>query len=151
MGRWIGIDYGSRRIGLALGDFNHRIASPAHVLPARRPHPSNAAEIVRWADPHEPCGFVVGMPFNMDGTSGPQADFTQAFVRALRRATRLPVETWDERLTSFQADENLATAGVSTRRGGALRDAFAAQVMLQAFLDARRADESSSLSEPRDV
>lgn len=151
MGRWIGIDYGVRRIGLALGDFNHRLASPAHVLAAHRSPAASAEQVVRWAEGYEPCGFVVGMPFNMDGSTGPQAQLTQTFVHALRRATHLPVETWDERLTSFQADENLAAAGVSTRRAGALRDAFAAQVLLQAFLDARCDDESSSPPEPLDA
>lgn len=139
MGRWIGIDYGTRRIGLAISDPGHRIASPTTTLPAAG-HPGRDADrVLRWAADQEPGGFVVGLPLNMaDGSDSAQTRLTRAFADALGQRGPLPVELWDERLSSFQADQYLDAAGVRPAKRRQLRDALAAQIILQAFLDARR-------------
>lgn len=141
MGRWIGVDYGTRRIGLAVCDPGERIASPAATLDASGTAPNDAQRIIQWAQEYEPTGFVVGLPLNMDGSAGPQSKLSQAVAQQLERQGQLPVHLWDERLTSFQADEYLNVAGVHRSRRKRLRDALAAQVILQAFLDARRSGQ----------
>ncbi len=151
MPRWIGIDYGTRRIGLALADYSARLASPAATIPAAGDARTDARQLLTWATAHEPGGFVVGLPLNMDGTDSRQTRLARDFAAALQALTPLPVELWDERLSSFQADQYLAAAGLTPgktkgrarpsarrRRQRALRDAVAAQVILQSFIDARR-------------
>jgi putative Holliday junction resolvase len=138
MERWIGVDYGRRRIGLALADRGGLIASPAGTL-AGTGSPSDDAELVlRWAADHEAGGVVVGLPLNMDGSDSQQTRVARAFAEQLRSRGTWPVELWDERLSSFQADEHLAAAQLRPARRKALRDTLAAQIILQAFLDARR-------------
>ena len=241
MGRWIGLDYGLRRIGVAIADFRGvLLAFPATTLHATGRPESDAAAVLKWAATQEPGGFVVGLPLNMDGTDSRQTTLTRAFAAELARqggelvrqadqaaarpggelvrqadqaaareegelvrqadqaAARqegdlvrqadhatarqggdlvrqadqatarqggestcpaskpprrqtLPVELWDERLSSFQADEYLEAAGIrpsprerpaQRRRRKERRDALAAQVILQSFLDARRPPSS---------
>lgn len=136
--RWLAIDYGSRRIGLASCDPDEAIASPARVLDATGDPNADAARVCDFADRHEIDALVVGLPLNMDGTVGPQAKRTLAFVEALRARTDRPVETFDERLTSFQADQWLDQLDASPTRRRRLRDALAALAILQSFLAARR-------------
>ena len=138
MGRWIAIDYGTRRIGLAISDGRARIASPAAVLDAAGTASEDAALVLRWTEPHEVGGVVVGLPLNMDGSDSAQTRLSRALADALRARTQLPVELWDERLSSFQAEEHLVAAGVRPPHRRRRRDALAAQVILQSFLDARR-------------
>jgi len=138
LGTWIGIDYGTRRIGLAISDPGGTFASPMETLAASGSLSKDAQAIVRWSEAHEPQGFVIGLPLNMDGTEGPQAAISRRFADALKSQTERPVELWDERLTSFQADQWLAEAEVKKTRRKQLRDALAAQAILQSFLDARR-------------
>ena len=139
MTRWAGIDYGKRRIGLALSDPGETIASPATTLEATGTTSADARLVHNWASENEIAGFVVGLPLNMDGSRGPQARLSQDFADQLRRLGSLPVELWDERLSSFQADQHMQSAGLTPARQRKLRDALAAQVILQSFLDARRA------------
>jgi putative Holliday junction resolvase len=138
MVRWLGIDYGTRRIGLALSDPRETIASPAATLTAAGNVTEDARLILHWAAENEVAGMVVGLPINMDGSLGPQAKLSQNLARHLQRLGHLPVELWDERLSSFQADELLRSGGLSPEKQKKRRDALAAQVILQAFLDARR-------------
>jgi len=137
MTRWAGIDYGTRRIGIAISDYGGRIASPATVLDAAGSASRNVDAILTWATENEVAAFVVGLPLNMDGTDSDQTRLTRAFADALRERGRFPVELWDERLSSFQADELLTAAGVPRARRKGHRDALAALVILQAFLDRR--------------
>lgn len=138
MVRWLGIDYGTRRIGLALSDHRETIASPITTLNAAASVTDDARRILRWAAENEVAGIVVGLPINMDGSLGPQAGLSRNLARHLQRLGHLPVELWDERLSSFQADELLRAAGLTPAKQKKHRDALAAQVILQAFLDARR-------------
>ncbi len=143
MTRWAGIDYGERRIGLALGDPGETIASPATTLSGTGTASGNARAVLRWAADNQVGGLVIGLPLNMDGSVGPQAKLTQDFAEQTRREGNLPVEFWDERLSSFQADELMRSAGLTHAKRKKLRDALAAQVILQSFLDARRAQRES--------
>ncbi len=136
--RWAGVDYGKRRIGLAIGDPGEQIASPARTLEATGTAAGDARLVLRWAAENQIEGFVVGLPLNMDGSVGSQAKLTQVFAEQLRRLGTLVVELWDERLTSYQADTLMREAGLTRARRRRHRDALAAQVILQAFLDARR-------------
>jgi putative Holliday junction resolvase len=143
MSRWLGIDYGRRRIGVAVSDPGETIASPATTLEAAGNAPDDARRVLQWAAEHDAAGIVVGLPINMDGSLGPQAKLSQDFAEQLRQLGDLPVELWDERLSSFQADELMHAAGLSPARQKKRRDALAAQVILQSFLDARRAANES--------
>ncbi len=147
MGRWIAFDYGIRRIGVALADYRGRIASPATALAATGRPAHDAAAVLRWSATQDPAGYVVGLPLNMDGSDSAQTTLTRQFAAELARQGSLPVELWDERLSSFQADAHLDAAGIRAsaretpaqrKRRKARRDALAAQVILQSFLDARQ-------------
>jgi putative Holliday junction resolvase len=140
MGRWVAIDYGKRRIGLAISDGRGVIASPAVVIDAPGTTSADAATVLEWAGQQEAGGILVGLPLNMDGSDSDQTRLSRALADELRKRTPLPVELWDERLSTFQADEHLAAGGVRPSRRRRLRDALAAQVVLQSFLDARRTD-----------
>ncbi len=140
--RYLGIDYGSRRIGLAVGDGRLRIASPLETVAAADDPTRDAAAVLARAAEAEAEALVVGMPLNMDGSSGPQAQRTRRFIAALEAAGRLPVHEQDERLTSAAADEALDAAGVAPRRRRKRRDMLAARVILQQFLDALPARDS---------
>jgi len=137
MGRWLGIDYGTRRIGLALSDYGGRIASPAATIAAFGGPSADARAILKWAHDNEARGIVVGLPLNMDGSEGAQAKLCKELANHLRSGGGLPVEVWDERLTSFQAEQMMAATRVKRGRRRRLQDALAAQVILQSFLDAR--------------
>ncbi len=143
--RWGGIDYGRRRIGLALADPNGRIVSPAGTLDGAGTPGCDAERTLRWARENEVAAVVVGLPLNMDGTESDQTRVTRAFAEAVARLG-LNVELWDERLSSYQADQLLSGIDRAhgrtrprSRKGDPRRDAIAAQVILQSFLDARRA------------
>ena len=137
MPRWIGVDYGTRRIGLAISDPAETIASPAAVLDGTGSPSGDARLVCEWAQQQDSGGFVVGLPLNMNGSEGPQAVLCKGFAQMLQEATGLPVRLWDERLSSFQAEAYLDAAGVPASRRQRRRDALAAQVILQSFLDAR--------------
>jgi len=138
MGRIVGVDYGQRRLGLAISDVGRRIASPAATLAASGNLQRDASRVLSWAVEQHAVLVVVGLPLNMDGTDSDQTRRTRAFADVLRASGSLPVELWDERLSSFQADVYLAEAGVRPSRRRRLRDALAAQVILQSYLDAHR-------------
>ncbi|RMF73143.1 MAG: Holliday junction resolvase RuvX, partial [Planctomycetota bacterium] len=94
----------------------------------------DARRVVVWVGEHEGDQIVVGMPYNMDDTLGPQAKLTQRFVDALRRCATCPVHVCDERLTSYQADEWLRQRGEKRSKARGARDALAALAILQNYL-----------------
>jgi putative Holliday junction resolvase len=141
MGRFAAIDYGTRRIGLALSDPGARIASPVGTLDATGTPVGDARRVLRWAAENEVADLVVGLPLNMhDGSDSAQTTVTRTFAAALANEGNLPVHLWDERLTSFQADQWLEEAGVPRHKRKALRDAMAALAILQNFLASRESD-----------
>lgn len=126
----IGVDWGQVRVGVAVSDESGRLARPLETVPA----PSRAAGVsgvVEAARRWSAARIVVGLPLNMDGSEGESAAKARAFAAALREASGLEVILWDERLSS-RAGEALLRAG----GGKAGRDAAAACVILQAYLDA---------------
>lgn len=132
MGRWIGIDPGGKRVGLAVGDTSRGIASPLSVVPAA-PLAALVEEVCARAREYGADGLVVGWPLNMDDTEGLQAKHARELAASLARQTDLDVRLWDERLSSFAAEQ--AMRGLLTRKKRKARqDAVAAATILQDFL-----------------
>ena len=148
--RYLGIDYGLKRIGLAVSDAETRIAFPHITIEARGSLTDQARAVASHAEDLGVDAAVVGLPMNMDGTEGGQAKITRAFGDELMRVTNLPVHYQDERLSSRTAWEKLASAGVKARPGKGKIDRLAAQVILQSFIDAREATDRVEPNEPRD-
>lgn len=134
--RFLAVDLGAKRTGLAVGDDRTRIVSPLAVIAL----PNGEAlidAIAKAADDHGIDALVVGLPFNMDGTEGKPARATRSFGAALGAALGRPVHFQDERLTSFAADEAMARSGRTHGEKRALRDALAAKELLEDFLRAQ--------------
>ncbi len=132
------LDVGERRIGLAISDPGGRLATPYDAI-VRRDQQRDIAAVLKVAREEEITLLVVGMPWLLDGRVGHQAERTLAFSRALEAASPIPVEMWDERYSSVEAEHRLIEAGVSPSRNRARLDASAAAVILQAYLDAQQA------------
>jgi putative Holliday junction resolvase len=138
MAFWLGIDHGSKRIGVAGGAVPPGIASPMEMVPAQPEHVA-LERIATIAREHGAAGIVVGLPLNMDDSAGPQAKLAREFAERVAAAIGLDVRLWDERLTSFAADQ--ALAGRLTRgKRKSRQDALAAAAMLQGFFDANGPD-----------
>jgi putative Holliday junction resolvase len=140
--RALGIDFGERRIGVAISDPEGTYALPKETL-ERSDDQTALAAIAAIARQEEISWIVVGEPLRADGSAGPPALRARRFAARLRTACGLPVELIDETLTSHEADSRQRDAGLgarqSPRRGGAAgRDALAAQLLLQEALDRRR-------------
>ncbi len=134
--RLIGIDLGSKTIGVALSDVRRRLASPYASL-RRRKLTENAAEIGDIALREGAFGLVVGLPLSMDGTAGPAAQAARDWTHALTAALGLPAALWDERLSSAAVNRGLIQeADLSRARRAAVVDRSAAAWMLQGALDA---------------
>ena len=133
--RLLCLDVGDRRIGVAIGAGN--LATPYTTIQRRSPE-GDVAAIVQLAQREEVGRIIVGMPFSLDGSIGPQARLTQAFCETLKGASLVPVETWDERFSSTEAERLLREAGIPPSRNRDRLDASAAAVILQSYLDARR-------------
>ncbi|MCD6365803.1 MAG: Holliday junction resolvase RuvX [Planctomycetes bacterium] len=129
---WIGIDHGAKRIGVAVGNTDTSIASPVQVVTATPPQQA-LERIATLAADHQAVGIVVGWPRNMDDSEGPQSRAARDLAWQLAELTDLDVRMWDERLSSFAADN--ALAGMLTRnKRRRVQDAVAAAHILQDFL-----------------
>jgi putative Holliday junction resolvase len=135
--RLIGIDVGTKTLGLALSDATRGIAS-ALVTLRRSRLAEDLRELLALAGRHGVGGFVVGLPLNLDGSTGPRAQATRAFVRDLAKATPLPILFWDERLSTVAAERALLEADLSRRRRAEVVDKVAATLILQGALDRMR-------------
>jgi putative Holliday junction resolvase len=144
--RLIGIDVGSKTLGLALSDATRSIASGLVTLRRSRRLADDLRQLLDLVERHGVGGFVVGLPLNLDGSEGPRAQATRAFVRNLAKATPLPVLYWDERLSTVAAERTLLEADVSRRRRAEVIDKVAATLILQGALDRMRRLSSSRLS-----
>lgn len=131
--RYLCIDLGDRRTGLASGDAIVRLVQPMQVIAQPR-GPALMDALVRAVEEYGPTALVVGLPINMDGTEGAAAREVRAFAAALGERTRLPVHLQDERLSSFEADSRMARSGRTHREKRELRDALAACAILEDFL-----------------
>ncbi len=132
--RVLAIDHGTKRMGLAVSDELGMIAHPLEFFPAEplAAFLLHLQEIVRERAVEK---IIVGLPRNMDGSYGPAAGKAREFVTALRGAFTIPIQTWDERLTSAQANRLLIQAGVRRDKRKLKVDQTAAAILLQSFLD----------------
>jgi putative Holliday junction resolvase len=133
----IGIDAGTKTLGLALSDVTRTIASPLIVL-KRTKFKADAGELLRIAGEHKIAGFVLGLPISLDGSEGPRAQATRAFARNLNALTELPILLWDERLSTAAAERMLIEADASRKRRAEVVDKLAAAIILQGALDRMR-------------
>jgi putative Holliday junction resolvase len=131
-GRVIGLDLGDRRVGVALSNPARTIASPLEVLArSNRVHREVAELVAEW----EATTVVVGLPLSLDGSIGPAASKALAEVKKLAATLAVPVETYDERLTTVTAERIMTDAGLDGRSRRKVVDKIAAAIMLQAWLD----------------
>ncbi|WP_336489028.1 Holliday junction resolvase RuvX [Methylobacterium nigriterrae] len=133
--RLIGIDLGTKTIGLALSDVGRRIASPLETI-RRVKFTPDVARLRALCEQHRVGGLVFGLPLNMDGSAGPRVQSTRAFVRNLKPLLDLPVLYWDERLSTAVVTRALLEADASRARRSELVDKLAAAYILQGCLDA---------------
>lgn len=138
--RYLGVDAGSKRIGLALGD-EGGVVSPLKIIAATGSHASDADAILAVAEEYGADEVVVGWPLNMDGTEGPQAKLCQALAETIRKkmgqGAEHRVHLHDERLTSHAADHLLTERELTHKQKKARQDAVAAQILLQSFIKHR--------------
>jgi putative holliday junction resolvase len=132
--RLLGLDLGTKTIGLALSDVMRRIATPLETI-MRKKFSLDAARLLELAKMHGAGGLVIGLPINLDGTEGPRAQSTRAFARNLGALTDLPMAFWDERLSTAAAERALLEADASRKRRAELIDKMAAAYILQGALD----------------
>jgi putative holliday junction resolvase len=136
--RILAIDHGSKRMGIAVSDELQMIAQPLEFIPAE-PFADFLVRLKQLLAEKEVELLLVGMPRNMDGSYGPAALKVQEFVAALRNAITVPVQTWDERLTSAQANRFLIEGKVRREERKQKVDKTAAAILLQSYLDSRGA------------
>jgi putative Holliday junction resolvase len=136
-GRILGLDLGSKRIGLALSDVEFDIALPEGTL-ERKGLARDLAALRRLVEERGVTRIVVGLPIRMNGRRGPEAVAAEAFAQAVAEATGLPVEMQDERWTTVEAQRALHATGHGARESRAHVDAVAASLLLRAYLDRRR-------------
>ena len=132
--RLLGLDLGTRTIGLALSDVELRIATPLETI-KRTKHGADVGRIKSTAEKYGVGGLVFGLPLNMDGSAGPRVQSTRAFVRNMRPILALPVLFWDERLSTVAVTRTLLDADTSRARRAELVDKMAAAYLLQGALD----------------
>jgi putative Holliday junction resolvase len=130
----IGIDLGTKTIGVASSDPDRRLATGIETI-VRKNFSSDAGRLLDLAAERKAAGFVVGLPINMDGREGPRAQATRAFARNLARLTELPIALWDERLSTAAVERELIAADVTRRRRAKVIDQHAAAYILQGALD----------------
>ena len=133
-GALIGLDLGTRTIGVAASDPDRRLAAGVETI-ARKNFSADAARVLALAADRRAGGFVLGLPLNMDGSEGPRAQSTRAFARNLARLTDLPIALWDERLSTAAVERALIAADASRARRAAVIDQHAAAYILQGALD----------------
>jgi len=137
-GRLLGLDWGERRIGLALSDETQTLAQPLATLTRRAGKRFPMRQLLDLLEAHAVAGVVVGLPLDQAGEEGAPAAAARALAADIARRSARPVELWDERHTTARALRAVREMGGSTRRRKADVDALAATVLLQHYLDARR-------------
>jgi putative Holliday junction resolvase len=129
-----GLDLGDKTIGVALSDLRRQVATPVEVI-RREKFTLDAARLLALLTTRGAFGIVLGLPLNMDGSSGPRVQATQAFARNLEKLTPLPICYWDERLSTVAAERALLEADTSRKRRKEVIDQVAAGYILQGALD----------------
>jgi putative holliday junction resolvase len=136
-GALIGLDLGTKTIGVATSDPDRRLATGVETV-ARTRFSADARRLIELAAERRAVAFVLGLPLNMDGSEGPRAQSTRAFARNLARLTDLPIALWDERLSTAAVERQLIAADVSRGKRKAVIDQHAAIFILQGALDRLR-------------
>jgi putative Holliday junction resolvase len=133
-GALIGLDLGTKTIGVAVSDPDRRLATGVTTI-ARKNFSTDAQKILALAQERRAAGFVLGLPINMDGSEGPRAQSTRAFARNFEKLTNLPIALWDERLSTAAVERALIEADASRAKRKAVIDEHAAVFILQGALD----------------
>src|SRR5213075_352016 len=133
-GALIGLDLGTKTIGVAVSDPDRRLATGVATI-QRKAFKSDAARLVAIAAERNAVGFVLGLPVNMDASEGPRAQSTRAFARNFARLTDLPIGLWDERLSTAAVERDLIAADMSRAKRAKVIDQHAAAFILQGALD----------------
>ena len=133
-GSLIGLDLGSKTIGVATSDPDRKLATGVETI-ARTKFAADAARVLALAAERQAIGFVLGLPVNMDGSEGPRAQSIRAFARNFAKLTELPIALWDERLSTAAVERELIAADVSRKKRAAVIDQHAAAYILQGALD----------------
>jgi len=134
LGRLMGLDLGTKTIGLALSDVERRIATPLETI-RRVKFTQDAKRMIELAAEHDVQAFVIGLPLNMDGSEGPRAQATRAFIRNCAPLTQLPFIFWDERLSTAAVTRSLIEQDASRAKRADVVDRMAAAYILQGALD----------------
>jgi len=133
-GALVGLDLGTKTIGVATSDPDRRLATGITTI-MRKNFSADAAQVLALANERRAVGFVLGLPVNMDGSEGPRAQSTRAFARNFARLTEQAIALWDERLSTAAVERELIAADVSRAKRAAVIDAHAAAYILQGALD----------------
>lgn len=144
-GALLGLDFGTKRLGVAVCNADQTIAVPVETWTVRTPE-QNLKHLRELIDDYRAVGFVLGLPVRMSGEEGDQAAVVRRFGDWLAQQSRLPVAFWDERHSSTEAEVLLWTQGISPNKSKERLDRLAAQIILQAFLDA---PDRNSLPAPK--
>lgn len=140
-GRIVAIDYGMARIGFALSDERKIIASPLFTLTSERRSELTIAKVIKELTRHQEEHhyfleeIVVGLPLLLSGKSGLLADEVKHFIALLQQATPVPIVTWDERLTTVQAERSMREGNMTRKQRSKVVDTVAAVILLQSYLD----------------
>lgn len=140
-GRLLGIDYGQKRVGLALSNLDQTLATP-HETIVRRDDQQDARRLQQIAREYAVAGLVVGLPVHMSGDEGEKAREARAYGAWVASVTKLPVRFHDERYTTALADELLREFDLGPKQRKARRDQLAAQILLQSYLDGGRHNDA---------
>jgi len=132
--RLLGLDVGTKTIGLALSDVTRSIATPYHTI-RRTKFTQDARAIAATIEEHDVGALVIGLPLNLDGSEGPRAQSTRAFARNLAARVEVPFVFWDERLSTQAVERHLIEADASRQRRAEVIDRMAAAYILQGALD----------------
>jgi putative Holliday junction resolvase len=133
-GSLIGLDLGTKTIGVASSDPDRRLATAVETI-ARTNFSADAERLLELAVERNAVAYVLGLPINMDGSEGPRAQSTRAFARNFSKLTALPITFWDERLSTAAVERELIKADVSRKKRAAVIDQHAAIFILQGALD----------------
>ena len=132
--RLLGLDLGTKTIGLAVSDVERRLASPVTTI-RRTKFTADAALLLDHVRTFEAAALIIGLPLNMDGSEGPRVQATRAFIRSMGGLTVLPFVLWDERLSTAAVTRQLIDQNASRRKRAAVIDRMAAAYILQGALD----------------
>jgi putative Holliday junction resolvase len=138
MGRIVGVDYGTVRLGVAISDESKIVARVLTTLLAEKKIEATADKLLQELSKLDVEQIVIGLPLRMNGKMGPMGDEVQHFVELLKTKLPYPVVLWDERLTTVQADRLLRESNLNRKKRSKVIDSMTAVILLQSYLDSLR-------------